>query len=372
MSAEPQNDRKFKESTVSVETVRLVTNDSAQEKSDCSAEHADDSTELTHEQTIDNDHNLAENFNVSQTESAIAAENISADSNYQCSPNSSTSQSQTFQSTNYSGLTGRSIFPDLKQVLNCAYFTAAALAAAELVSAFDNVMFYGMAALCGVIASAAFVYSLNQRVHISDFAVTFSRRTRRIIRATALLLPIPIFVAVSCARLAANEVAVAERLYDADQYTQAMTHLEAAQRLNPFSQGTYEAISRVFFAESSYPQALEYAEKAISMDPTDSYAWVDKAKPLHEMKMNDAALVAAQKAIDLDRTNGQAFATMAETYNDMGMYDQALEAAQTHVTLHNTEAYAYEIKEQVLRNMGRDADAAAARAEASRIGSPIE
>ncbi len=370
MSAEPQNDRKFKESAVSVETVRLVTNDSAQEQSDClAAEHTEDPTE----QTADSNHNLAENLNTSQTESASAAGNASADSNFpQYSPGSSMLQSQTHQLTKHSGLTGRSIFPDLKQVLNCAYFTAAALAAAELVSAFDNVMFYGMAALCGVIASAAFVYSLNQRVHISDFAITFSRRTRRMIRATALLLPIPIFVAVSCARLAANEVAVAEQLYDADQYARAMTHLESAQRLNPFSQGTYEAISRVFYAESIYPQALEYAEKAISMDPTDSYAWVDKAKPLHEMKMNDAALVAAQKAIDLDRTNGQAFATMAETYNEMGMYDQALEAAQTHVTLHNTEAYAYEIKEQVLRNMGRDADAAAARAEASRMGSPVE
>ncbi len=265
-----------------------------------------------------------------------------------------------------------SILPDLKQVFNCAYFTAAALASADLVTTLNNHMLLIFPLLFGMFAVGAFVYSINQRVHISDFSVTLSQRTRFLIRAIALLIPVPIIAGAVCVRLSDHELDLANNAYDAEQYAQATDHLNVAINLNPFNEGAYDAFSRVYFMQSAWALAYDYAQKAIALDPNDSYAWSDKARPLHMMQRNSEAIVAAEKAVQLDPTNGQAFSTLAECYLDAGKYEVALDAAQKHSKIHNTEPYAFELTANILRKLGRDAEATAADAEGGRLATPAQ
>lgn len=253
-----------------------------------------------------------------------------------------------------------SLFPDFKQVFNCAYFTAAALASADLVTTLDNDLLLVFPVLFSIFAVGAFVYSINQRVHISDFSVTLSTRTRFLIRSIALLIPIPIIAGAVCVRLSDLELDLANTAYDAAQYGKATDHLNQAINLNPFNEGAYDAFSRVYFMQSAWGLANEFAQKAIALDPNDSYAWSDKARPLHMMQKNSEAITAAEKAVQLDPTNGQAFSTLAESNLELGKYEAALDAAQKHTKIHSDEPYAFELTANILRKMGRDAEAAAA------------
>lgn len=260
-----------------------------------------------------------------------------------------------------------SLFLDLKQVFNCAYFTAAALASTYLVSTLNNHLLIVFPILFGMFAVGAFVYSISRRVHISDFNITFSQHTRFVIRAIALLIPIPIMAGAMCVGMSERELGLANTAYDAEQYSQATDHLNLAINLNPYNEGAYDAFSRVYFMQTAWGLAIESAQKAISLDPNDSYAWSDKARPLHMMQRDSEAIVAAEKAVHLDPTNGQAFSTLAECYLDSGKYEVALDAAQKHSKIHNTEPYAFELTANILRKLGRDAEAAAADAEKSRL-----
>lgn len=169
-----------------------------------------------------------------------------------------------------------SMLPDLKQVFNCAYFTTAALASADLVTTLNNHLLLIFPLLFGMFAVGAFVYSINQRVHISDFSVTLSQRTRFLIRAIALLIPIPIIAGAVCVRLSDHELDLANNAHDAEHYAQAIDHLNVAINLNPFNEGAYDAFSRVYFMQSAWALANDYAQKAIALDPNDSYAWSDR------------------------------------------------------------------------------------------------
>ncbi|MBS1956368.1 MAG: tetratricopeptide repeat protein [Cyanobacteria bacterium SZAS-4] len=260
-----------------------------------------------------------------------------------------------------------SLFPDLKQVLNCAYFTAAALASADLVTTLNNHWLLVFPIIFSMFAVGAFVYSINQRVHISDFNVVFSQRTRFLIRAIALLIPIPIIAGAIAVRMSDHELDLANNAYDAEHYAQAIDHLNLAINLNPFNEGAYDAFSRVYFMQSAWGLANQYAQKAIALDPTDSYAWSDQARPLHMMQQNSEAILAAKKAVELDSTNGQAFSTLAESYQELGQYEAALEAAKKHAKIHNTEPYAFELTANILRKMGLNDEAAAVDAERGRL-----
>ncbi|CAN5620644.1 hypothetical protein BH10CYA1_BH10CYA1_57400 [soil metagenome] len=265
-----------------------------------------------------------------------------------------------------------SILPDLKQLFNCAYFTAAALASADLVNSLNNHMLLAFTFLFVSFAIGAFVYSINQRVHISDFSVTLSRRTRRAIRAIALFIPIPIIAGAACVRMSDYQLDLANTAYDTALYSQAIDHLNLAIKLNPFNEGAYDAFSRVHYMQSEWDLAYEYGQKASSLDPKDSYAWSDQARPLHMMQRNAEAIVAAEKAVQLDPTNGQAFSTLAESYLEAGQYEMALYAAQKHSKIHTTEPYAFEVTANILRKLGRESEAAAALAESQRLAAPVQ
>jgi tetratricopeptide (TPR) repeat protein len=311
--------------------------------------------------TVSDSHEAAETIPTSPSTSS------QVDSAVSFAPSNAPDYARPSLSNSAGGYSSSNPWFDFKQLVNAVYFIGAAWAAAELLHSLECPLFCPLLALFSAFAGAALVFSINTRAHLSDFAVTLSSRTRSRIRMWALVLPLPLIACAMSTSIASHELTLGEKAFDNDQYEDAILHLNTAARLNPFSEGTIDGLSRVFYMTGDDSKALAYAEQAIAMDPKDSYAWSDEGRALRMLGRYPEAIVASEKAVGLDATNAQAFASLADLYFDVGKYDMALEAAQKHATMHFTEAYAFELKAKILDQLGRVDEAAAARAENDRL-----
>lgn len=246
---------------------------------------------------------------------------------------------------------------DRKQYMNTLYFTFAAFGMAEVAQTLDMVALYGLAALFMLFGLAALV-----KVKASDrpgkSEVHLSKGTRRAIRASALLLPIPFMLVVGDLFVSDYLVNKSDALYQEGKYADQLQYLKNANMIDPFRKEAIAArIAGSYWAASNDTEALDWANKAVAMNPNDGYAWSTKAaamlnkisydkddfhhltalKPVSSQDYIDTGN-AVREALRLYPENGENYRVAAILNANEGYWSDAISTAEKHLTLHNDES----------------------------------
>ena len=255
----------------------------------------------------------------------------------------------------------------LKQPFNFAYFTIAAAAIAYVSTSWNLPTLWLAVAGFMLFALAAFRTSWNRRLHPNDFAIVFSRKTKTMIRATAILFPIPFFVISVAQPLSYAQLHEGQKLFHDGKYDKAVTRFNRATMLNPRLEQAYAELADCYNFTYEYPKSLESAEKALQLDPTDGAVWASKAWALNQQNKYSEALAAGQNAVKFDPTSGEGHRTVADAYFGLGEYENALAPASEHARIHYEEADAFDLKADILEKLNRKDEAAQERAAAKAL-----
>lgn len=255
----------------------------------------------------------------------------------------------------------------LKQPFNFVYFSSAAAAIAYVSISWNLPTLWLAFAGFTLFAIAAFRTSWNRRLHPNDFAIVFSRRTKTMIRAIALLFPIPFIVIAVAQPLSYAQLHEGQKLFHDGKYEKALTRFNRATLLNPRLEEAYAELADCYNYTYEYQKSLESAEKALQLAPTDGAVWASKAWALNQLDKYSEALPAAQTAAKLEPGNGEAHRAVADAYVGLGDYENALAPATTHARIHYEEADAFNLKADILEKLNRKDEAAQERAAASAL-----
>jgi serine/threonine protein kinase/tetratricopeptide (TPR) repeat protein len=131
-------------------------------------------------------------------------------------------------------------------------------------------------------------------------------------------------------------------LRDMGRFDEALTELEKARELNPFSLSINTSIGYLFYFARQYDQAIAQGQKALQMDPGFHWAY-DVIALAHLQKGEfEEALAVFQKAVALSESSVDYQCHLAQAYAQAGMTEEArnvleelLQKGETnHVPLH--------------------------------------
>jgi tetratricopeptide (TPR) repeat protein len=131
-------------------------------------------------------------------------------------------------------------------------------------------------------------------------------------------------------------------LRDMGRLDEALTEMERARELNPFSLSINTSIGYLFYFGRQYDQAISQGQKALQMDP--DFHWAHDVIALAHLQKGEfeEAIAAFQKAVSLSESSVDYKCHLAQAYAQAGMIDEAqavleelLQELETnHVPLH--------------------------------------
>jgi Flp pilus assembly protein TadD len=264
---------------------------------------------------------------------------------------------------------------DWKQIMNALYFAAAGICLGIVLGHLrlphalrtqigPPVMLLGFFLLSAQLI--AFRFALV-RPKPSDFEVTLPLFLRNALRCTALILPIPLFLAAPMVLKSQAEFDEGSRLMTAARNQEGRDHLNWAVTLNPFNEQAWAKLAYCQNRLYDYPNALIAADRALQLRRRNASAWADKAWALNKLTRYKEALPAALRASRLNQNNGEAFAALANAYVGLDDYEKALEASTKHVALHSSEVAAYTQRAEILEVLGQSEEAQEMRDQANSL-----
>ncbi len=206
-------------------------------------------------------------------------------------------------------------------------------------------------------------------MHPNDFAVIFSKRTKAVIRATALIVPVPFIAWMVVAQpLSYMQLAQGQDLFHDGNYQDAIKHFNRAAMLNPGLERAYTELADCYNYTFDYSRSIENADKALRLDPRDGSAWASKAWALNALDKFSEALPTALNAVQFYPESGEAYHALADAYVGLGDYEKALQPATRHARIHDAEPEALYLKAKILEKLKRADEAAQDRAAADALG----
>jgi tetratricopeptide (TPR) repeat protein len=254
-----------------------------------------------------------------------------------------------------------------KQHFNVIYFALSACAVNIVCQTWKLPILWLAVAFCAAAALASAAFILNNRAHPSDFSFTFSTRTRRLIRTSALLFPLPFFAIVIAQFPAQWQLQEGQKLFHDGKYKEALVHLNIAAVLNPVSEKAFAELADCYNFVWKSDKSLANADKALSLDPLDGDAWASKAWALNAENQYAQALPAALNAVKYRPGSGQANHALAAAYLNLGDYELALPPASRHIRIHFNEPGAFELRADILDKLGQSEEAALDRKQAQAL-----
>jgi tetratricopeptide (TPR) repeat protein len=259
-------------------------------------------------------------------------------------------------------------FSEAKQLFNAFYFGLSAIAIGTVCLTWKLPILSLTAAVFGALAVMAFVFAFYNKAHPADFSVTLSSRTRRLIRTSALLFPLPFFAVVIAMFPAQWQLQEGQKLFHDGKYNEALVHLNLAAVLNPVSEKAFAELADCYNFVWKSDKSLANADKALRLDPLDGDAWASKAWALNAESEYAQALPAALNAVKYSPGSGQANHALAAAYRNLGEYELALPPASKHIRIHFNEPGAFELRADILDRLGRSEEAALDRKQAQALG----
>jgi tetratricopeptide (TPR) repeat protein len=121
--------------------------------------------------------------------------------------------------------------------------------------------------------------------------------------------------------------------------------------------------------DEAYAMSIEVLNKTLEKDPSDGEAWFLMGENYANMHDTEAALAAYDKVIELDYTPRieDAWLTKVIFLAVLQRYDEALQASETAIELNPKSASAWSNKGYVLDELGRQAEADEAFAQAEEL-----
>lgn len=277
---------------------------------------------------------------------------------------------------------GQATWPKTRklQFLNLGYFGFFGSLLCLLSAVYGGQYFSIGAFLCFSLVAASAFYLLRHRSHVScdDELPVWARRS---LRLTALISPVLIVGAglwlvpsqITPTPLTvqpplssnilplADELALADKLYNDEDYGGAVTHYLNVVGMDPRNEHSYSRLSDSYLRTPNFNDAksIENADKALKLNPNNLLAASSKAWALNNLDRYAEALVLATAVTEKDPTYGEAFASIANSQRGMHNFAAALKADNEHVRLHDYEGQAYRDRAETLKALGRDGEAKA-------------
>jgi predicted Zn-dependent protease len=121
---------------------------------------------------------------------------------------------------------------------------------------------------------------------------------------------------------------LAERLWDADRFREALDRAKVAVRHEPGYDWAWHAVQLWAERADAPDEPAELARELTRDRAGDPRVWLRLARTLHHPRHHDEVLAALDKATALDPRNVEAHDLKAERLAEMGRFEAALEAAQ--------------------------------------------
>lgn len=275
-----------------------------------------------------------------------------------------------------------------RQILNLAYFSVFGALLSLLSPLYGGPYFSIGAVLCFTLAAASGFYLMLHRSYVScdDELPAWARRS---LRSIALIFPVLIMGAglwimppqtsqvpltappsLSSQRLSlAEELALADKLYDDENYGDAVTHYNNVVAIDPRHEHSYARLSDSYLRSPNFndEKSIASADQALKLNRYNDLAASSKAWALNNMHRYAEALPIATAVTERNSSFGEAFASIANAQRGLHNYAAALKADNVHVRLHDYEGQSYRDRAETLEALGRNAEAKAdlARAEAA-------
>ncbi len=119
--------------------------------------------------------------------------------------------------------------------------------------------------------------------------------------------------------------------FKAQEYTQAIEHLNKARELEPQHAQIYFNLGLVYMALDNYAQAATHFEKAINQNTHYGKAYYFLAQTYQKLKQDDAALTNYQKALSYSPDNVECLLSTARLLRNQNKTDQAIQAYQNAI-----------------------------------------
>lgn len=226
-----------------------------------------------------------------------------------------------------------------RQILNAIYF---ALAAAFLFHAAPDTpwvlaLAWSLTALAGC---ALFVASNHGATRNLNLTYEFPDPVRRMLRATALVVPLVAVVGVP-SMVCCSDYDKGIALLDDNKYEEAKIRFDRVLAVLPNHEGALAHRSYTYNCLWKYTEALADADRAIALKCDDSDAHADRAWALNHLEQYVDAYNAATTAVQLNNGNGEAYASLADASRSLLLLNSALAADNRHCEIHNNESAAF-------------------------------
>ncbi|MBK8812582.1 MAG: tetratricopeptide repeat protein [Acidobacteria bacterium] len=122
---------------------------------------------------------------------------------------------------------------------------------------------------------------------------------------------------------------VADALYRAKKYDEAIEYYERAINVKPEIYGAYIALSDIYRIKNRFADAVATAKKGIERYPTDYNLWIGLSWYYSLADRHQDAVIAAQAAIKLDSAQSMGYTNLCRALNDTKQYSQAVQACNS-------------------------------------------
>lgn len=167
----------------------------------------------------------------------------------------------------------------------------------------------------------------------------------------------------------AIEWAVAEELYDADNFEDAIAHYKTIVLMQPTHECALEGLgnSYLLVKKPNYELALDYANKTLAINSKNTEALLTKAWALNSMGRFTEALPVAVYVSELEPAETEAFECIGDAYRGMKHYDEALKADNKRIKLDPKDSVAFWDRAETYKGMRAKVFAKADRQKARAL-----
>lgn len=146
---------------------------------------------------------------------------------------------------------------------------------------------------------------------------------------------------------------VADALYRARKYDEAILYYEKTINTKPEIYGSYTALSDIYRIKNRFNDAIEIARKGLELFPQDAGLYINLSWYYSLADRHEEAVLAAQSAIRLAPDQPMGYTNLCRAFNDTKQYNQAIQACTSALRLspgdgesHLYMARAYEFLKQ--------------------------
>lgn len=199
-----------------------------------------------------------------------------------------------------------------------------------------------VASAFSLLAVAALFAMRNRPTSVTAYELP--KTARRLLRASALLVPFVAVCAVAPMAYCNMEYDKGVQLFNDDNYDEAKICFDHAIAIWPEDQSSLSYRAHINNDQERYKEALLDADRAIALCDTDAYSYSERAWALDRMNRFEEAYDAATISIRLDNTDGRPYNSLSDAAYMLGKYDEALAAGNKHCELHDNCSQAFEMR----------------------------